>query len=97
MLSNLILSQDPSWLASDLDKESTSTSKRVFNTEDGNLIRKIFQHMIKGKATIRRSEVDAIVDDKAENLLESYTREQILLRVRTEKRAYDRREKRKYR
>ena len=74
---------------------TSSSLRRVFNAKDGLLIRKLFPKMIQGDVTIRKMEVIGVVKVEAPQLLESYTEEQILLRVRTEKRARDRRIKAK--
>ena len=47
--------------------------------------------MMAGKATIRKKEVIDRAKVNAPQLLKKYTQTQILLKVRTEKRAFDRR------
>ena len=47
--------------------------------------------MISGKLTIRKKEVFGRLTEKAPALLQEYTGYQLLLKVRTEKRANDRR------
>ena len=70
---------------------STSSSKRVFSKTDERLIRNIYQDMIKGHVTIRKAEVIKRIKDNALDLLKRCTSMQLLLKVRTEKRAHDRR------
>ena len=49
--------------------------------------------MINGSATIRKREVAETVSRDAPELLDRYDQMQILLKVRTEKRAFDRKKK----
>ena len=76
--------------------QSQSTSGHlVFHPSDAEKIQKLFPDMIAGRKTIRQKEVTGVVTEQAPELLEIFSLQQILLRVRTEKRAFDRRNQRK--
>lgn len=70
---------------------ATSSGHLIFSEEDSTRIRLLFPFMIDGKNMIRRCEVIPTIEEKCPILLKKYTENQILSRVRTEKRAADRR------
>ena len=74
---------------------SGSTNRLIFTDEDGETLRNLFPHMVEGNSNIRRTEVIDTIKEKKPELLLNYTETQIVLRVRTEKRAFNRRKKRK--
>ena len=95
IIRSFLLQKDPDWSSISVGPSSSKSSRLVFNDEDAKKISTLFPLMITGKATIRRHEIQSSVEMNAPELLENVTLEQIVLRVRTEKRANDRRKNRK--
>ena len=71
------------------DQSICTSSKRTFDCHDGEVIRQLFPLMVTGEETIRKKIVREIVESKRPDLLDRYTMVQLLMKVRTEKRAFD--------
>ena len=74
---------------------SASSNRLVFSNEDAVVIRALFPLMIRGELNINSKQVIERIKEKNASFLKRYTETQIVLRVRTEKRAHTRRNKRK--
>ena len=76
---------------SDAENNTEPTGHLIFKKEHGQQLESIFPDMVTGKQSIVKQTVLETVKEKFPELLKNYTETQVLSRIRTQKRAYDRR------
>lgn len=71
--------------------DTTSSANSLFSKEDDNFLKSLFKEQVSGEVNINRREIVDVLQSTAPNYLKKFKVDQLVSKIRTQKRAHDRR------